>query len=305
MGGGTNPPSPSTEVTSSSQALSFRVLTHNIRYATTSPFKGEEPWEVRKPKICAQLLYHTRHDSTGVIFLQEVLVNQFQDIYGSLIARNPSWVILGRGRDDGASAGEFSPICFRLDGWSRITGSDETIWLNETGEVGRTGWDAASVRIVQTVVLECLVTGKRVLFMNTHLDDQGARSREESAKIILEECEKRRKLYDVDAVVLGGDLNSEPNGDAYPIIANYEKSGVVDVRMLANGEEVYGDENTFTGFNGHGDGEQLKRIDFLFLGTKKEDEFNPHVPAYAVLPNRFEDGVYLSDHRAVVADLEI
>lgn len=184
-------------------------------------------------------------------------------------------------------------------------GSNETIWLNESGAVGKKGWDAASVRILTTVVVEHIGSGKRVLLMNTHLDDQGSKSRKESAKIILRECKARRTRWDVDAVVLGGDLNSEANGDAYPIIANFEKSGVVDVKMLANGEEVYGEENTFTGFDGSGDGEDLNRIDFLFLGTKKEDEFDPSVPAYAVLPNRFEDGVYLSDHRAVVADLVI
>jgi hypothetical protein len=106
-------------------------------------------------------------------------------------------------------------------------------------------------------------------------------------------------------VVLGGDLNSEVDGDAYPIIANFGESGVVDVRMLAGEEQVYGEENTFTGFDGRGDGDGLKRIDFLFLGTKEGNDFDPNMPGYAVLPNRFEDGVYLSDHRAVVADLAI
>lgn len=301
MGGGTVEPHLKNDA--ASRALSFRVLTHNIRYATTSPFKGEEFWKVRKPKLCAQLLYHTRHGPSSVIFMQEVLVNQFQDIYRSLSARDPSWVMLGRGRDDGVDAGEFSPICFRIDAWRMITESNETVWLNETGAVGKKGWDAASVRILQTVVLESITTRKKILFMNTHLDDQGMKSRSESAKIILEECKKRRKQYDVDAVVLGGDLNSQANGDAYPIIANYEESGVADIRMLASGEEVYGEESTFTGFDGNE--EKLKRIDFLFLGTKKEDDFSRYAPAYAVLPNKFEDGVHLSDHRAVVADLVI
>jgi len=158
------------------------------------------------------------------------------------------------------------------------------------------------VRILVTVVLDHISTRRRVLFLNTHLDDQGTKSRQESAKIILKQCMARREKYDVDAVVLGGDLNSEADGDAYPVIANFAESGVVDIRMLANGEEVYGEESTFTDFSD--DAKNFKRIDFLFLGSKK-DNLNPNVPAYAVLPNRFEDGVYLSDHRAVVADLVI
>ena len=308
MGGGTtlpshtprNPPKPRLE-----SVVNLRVITHNIRYATASPFKGEELWEVRKPKLCAQLLYHIRPSLvSSIIFLQEVLYDQFKDIHRSLFEHSCNyWTGLGRGRDDGKRGGEFSPIIFNMYVWEIVDESNETIWLNETGEVGKKGWDAASVRIVTTVVLQHCASGKRVLLMNTHLDDQGSISRTESAKILVKECQARRKKFDVDAAVLGGDLNSETNGDAYPVIANFEESRVVDVRILATGEDVYGEENTFTGFDGHGDGENLKRIDFLFMGTKKENDSG--VPAYAVLPNRFEDGVYLSDHRAVVADFII
>jgi endonuclease/exonuclease/phosphatase family metal-dependent hydrolase len=312
MGGGSNSPTLSPAPTSK-PPLPFRVLTHNIRYATTSPFPGESPWTVRKPKLCAQLLYHTRALPSTVIFLQEALDSQRTDIHACLNTHSGSvnWRCIGVGRDDGVKAGEFAPILFRGDVWGVVPGSVETVWLNETGEVGRRGWDAASVRIVTTVVLEDRTgaggegRGRRLLLMNTHLDDQGEVSRRESAEVILRECRARRERWDVDAVVLGGDLNSEVDGDAYPIIANFGESGVVDVRMLAGEEQVYGEENTFTGFDGRGDGDGLKRIDFLFLGTKEGNDFDPNMPGYAVLPNRFEDGVYLSDHRAVVADLAI
>ncbi|ERF75660.1 hypothetical protein EPUS_08813 [Endocarpon pusillum Z07020] len=36
----------------------------------------------------------------------------------------------------------------------------------------------------------------------------------------------------------------------------------------------------------------------------EDDAASPwHITGYAVLPNRFDDGVYMSDHRAVVGDL--
>jgi hypothetical protein len=73
-------------------------------------------------------------------------------------------------------------------------------------------------------------------------------------------------------------------------------------------------------FNGHGDGEgRATKIDFIHLSTKPtpegygssnarqlgESEARPQwrVQGYAVLPNRFEDGIYISDHRAVVGDV--
>ena len=64
------------------------------------------------------------------------------------------WDYVGVGRDDGCEAGEFSPIFYQGDVWRKMTGSEETVWLNETGKVGKKGWDAGSVRILTTVVLE-------------------------------------------------------------------------------------------------------------------------------------------------------
>jgi hypothetical protein len=45
-------------------------------------------------------------------------------------------------------------------------------------------------------------------------------------------------------------------------------------------------------------------LDFVFVG-KGEGKGRIEVEGYAVLPNRFDDGVFVSDHRAVVADLVI
>jgi hypothetical protein len=77
-------------------------------------------------------------------------------------------------------------------------------------------------------------------------------------------------------------------------------------------------------FDGHGDGEgRATKIDFIHLSTKPtperygssnarqlgeseaSQEAQPQwrVQGYAVLPNRFEDGIYISDHRAVVGDV--
>jgi hypothetical protein len=62
---------------------------------------------------------------------------------------------------------------------------------------------------------------------------------------------------------------------------------------------LYGHYNTFTGFEGKkGD---LSRIDYIF-GTRTGGWRGG---VYGVEENRFEDGVWLSDHRMVVADVEV
>lgn len=84
---------------------------------------------------------------------------------------------------------------------------------------------------------------------------------------------------------------------------------MVDLQMMVPENERYGDSNTFTGF----DSKNLKRIDFIFVNTEdpilvNNDSKRPErwlVEGYAVLPNRFEDGVYNSDHQVVVGDLSM
>jgi hypothetical protein len=77
-------------------------------------------------------------------------------------------------------------------------------------------------------------------------------------------------------------------------------------------------------FDGLGDGGgRATKIDYIHLSTKPAPEGHGsskarllgdseasqevhvqwRVQGYAVLPNRFEDGIYISDHRAVVGDV--
>jgi len=150
--------------------------------------------------------------------------------------------------------------------------------------------------------------------MNTHLDDQGGESRLQAAKIIIEQI---RFFADYSPspgklpVFLAGDFNSEPNQEAYNEMTS-SKSPMADLRLIVDRDNRYGDENTLTDFK---DCTRPKRIDFVFLNGKVPQplglgisgspgyNFYWGVNTYAVLPNRFEDGVYNSDHRAVVGDV--
>lgn len=204
----------------------------------------------------------------------------------------------------------------------------ETRWLNETGEVGRKGWDAASVRTVSVLVLKEVGSGRRVLFMNAHLDDQGAISRREGAKLLLGILGEMKKRFDLGYWIVGGDFNSPVSDDAYEVMVG-KGSGLVDVGRCVRGEGVWGEESTYTGFDGRGEGhpEEVRRIDFLFVpdwsvqstgldDVREESEGhslhetheqggNGAVQGYAVMPNTFEDAREgrVSDHRAVVVDL--
>ncbi len=87
---------------------------------------------------------------------------------------------------------------------------------------------------------------------------------------------------------------------------------MADLQMLVPEDQRYGDFNTFTGFNS----KNVKRIDFIFVNKDDPSSANNNskrdspdrwwlVDGYAVLPNKFEDGVYNSDHQVVVGDVSM
>jgi endonuclease/exonuclease/phosphatase family metal-dependent hydrolase len=203
--------------------LAIRVITHNIRYATQSPFKGEELWPVRCPLLCSALSFNSNTPET-FICLQEVLNSQLVDIMKALNKSNATqsedfWSYIGVGRDDGKTAGEYSPIFFRPNIWRLKRW--ETRWLSETPTIpGSKGWDASSVRIVTIGHFIHIETGRHVLVLSTHLDDQGRQSRRESAKMILEEIRSSTSLEQFSTILVGGDFNSPPDDEAYQIMTS-------------------------------------------------------------------------------------
>lgn len=299
--------------------IPLRILTHNIRYATTSPFKGERPWEERAPRLLNELRYNTRNQD-AFICLQEVLDNQLIDILSGLNlndhvdsgaaaeSSDHTWAYIGVGRDDGYKAGEYSPILYRPSVWELRHW--ETVWLSETPDVPSKSWDAASIRIVTIGLFTHHVSRHTVLAMNTHLDDQGSRSRFEAARIILRKIDEYRNGRFgniISGIFLAGDLNSEDTQEAYAVLTAPE-SPMVDSAILVDKADYYGNQTTWTGF-GY-EGEDPKRIDYVLLGpTVRGDGPDCGLPwnieGYAVLPNRFDDGVFNSDHRAVVVDANL
>lgn len=288
-----------------STQIVVRVLTHNIRYATSSPFKNEKPWKERWPLIVSQFQYHTRfyHDTksaqnddltgtssdrfnTSFICMQEVLHNQLSDILHSLNGnieqgsrtKLPVWAYIGVGREDGKTKGEYSPILYPVQVFDLL--HFENTWLSPTPNEPSKGWDAGSERILTTGVFEHKLTKKRVAVFNTHLDNAGPKSREKSVAIIIDIIERTRSDWanstetsrpngdDGLEYILTGDFNSFPTQEAYKAIEASKK--MVDVHEIVPAAQRYGNEITFTGFEPDTDKDKddIGRIDFIWLGPR-------------------------------------
>jgi endonuclease/exonuclease/phosphatase family metal-dependent hydrolase len=116
-------------------------------------------------------------------------------------------------------------------------------------------------------------------------------ARENSAKLILEAVDFEASSSSCPVFLLG-DLNSPATETAYKLLSSH----MHDLRDTASTH--YGHYNTFTGFDGKKS--DLSRIDHIFgsrVGWKGG--------VYSVVENLFEDGIYLSDHRPVIADVVV
>jgi endonuclease/exonuclease/phosphatase family metal-dependent hydrolase len=306
-----------------SEPLQLRLLTHNIRYATSSPSKGELPWDKRAPLVLNQLRHEVwpfTSDSTSsaaFICLQEVLHTQLFDVLHGLnglpppssrrspdAPSGPIWAHIGVGREDGKTEGEYSPILYPVKVFDVL--HSETVWLSEMPDRPSKGWDAGSIRILTVGVFEHKASGRRVVAANTHLDNAGEQSRFESIRIILETLKRVEEEWGDGgnvAVFLTGDFNSFPTQEAY--MAMKDSGYLVDVYDAVPDGSRHGEGITFTGFDPEEEKDLQGRIDFVWLGPGREGGKVWAVDQYSVLSNCFEAGGYLSDHRAVVADVRL
>ncbi len=307
-------------------------LSYNTQFLT-----GSTPNESIFPETITQTAA-----GVAFICLQEVLHGQLVDILAGLNdphvskdsstpSTGPIWAHIGIAREDGLEKGEYSPILYPVQVVSLL--HFENIWLSPTPHKPSKGWDAGSPRILTVGVFEHKMTGQRLMACCTHLDNQGSKARMQSVRLILETIERIRGQWTTNCapdhrledrskeigVFLAGDFNSLPEKEAYLEMKHSDL--MCDLREHVKPEKRYGEETTFTGFNRDQDPEDQGRIDFIWLGPKTavtdqggrlegvpSAALARHglwwdVQGYAVLPNVFEQGIYNSDHRAVVGDV--
>ncbi|PKS08540.1 hypothetical protein jhhlp_004926 [Lomentospora prolificans] len=274
--------------------LTLRLVSYNIRYAATSLMTNEKPWATRRPLLVNQLSETIAAAPSGaltVIGMQEVLHQQLLDIKNGLGSK---WAHIGVARDDGKQSGEYCPILYDTTAVKLVY--TETKWLSPTPDTPSFGWNAGSRRVITVGVFEDIKSGQRFLATNTHLDNASSQARSEGVKVALDVIKRVQATYGPLGVSLTGDFNSPPGGDAYTTVEN--DGYVEEIYGLVNSSKRFGPFDTYTGFTST----TGSRIDFIWVGPASENFWT--VDRYEVMDN-VKDGVYTSDHRAVVGDLKL
>ncbi len=266
-------------LTPSMQARTFRIMTFNIRLATSSD--GINAWDYRKADV-VQYLNAMKPDVFG---MQEVKSGQLKYLADTLKA----YAYAGVGRDDGKDGGEYGPVFYRKDRY-QLMGSG-TFWLSETPEEPSFGWNAACRRICTWTLLQDKKSGNSFIFANTHLDHVSEQARTNGAELI-----KKRlsRLANNLPVLITGDFNCTDQSQAYQnmITRIFPMNDAYKVAKKASGMHAsYHAWGTIPDDKG-------EKIDFIFItpGIK--------VKRAHVWNSLIGEGRYLSDHHPHYADLD-
>ena len=259
------------------------VLSFNIRF--DNPMDGPNRWRHRRRAVTGLI-----DGGADIAGLQEARRCPLGYLVRHL--RRFKWV--GVGRDDGRRKGEYAPIFYRSERFERRDRG--TFWLSTTpDDPGSSSWGSSRPRIATWAVLHEKATGRELLVVNVHLDHKSAEARAEGAKVIRK---RLGLLAGARPVILTGDFNDGPDGDAYATLTQRAPVDggpvLVDARHTSlSGHQ--GPDSTWTGFNAVKEG---RIIDFILVSSD-----------VTVLSHRSIDarpkGRFLSDHLPVHATVAL
>ncbi|MDR7121888.1 endonuclease/exonuclease/phosphatase family protein [Rheinheimera soli] len=261
------------------QAEQLKLMSYNIRCGLCEAQGTPQYWPERK-FLLAHLIQTQQPDLIG---LQEAELFQVHD----LVAMLPQYQWYAKGRDDGKTKGESTAVLYRKDKLQLL--SAKTLWLSETPEQVSKGWDANLNRTFTKTQFKELKSGQSFYFLNTHFDHMGKQAQLQSALLLKAEVDKLPKQ---SKVLLTGDFNVEP--DSAPYLA---LSKVLHDSALVAKDKLSKNVGTFNGFGREPDSPS-QTIDFIFVSK------NLQVQSYQV-DNRRYNGLYPSDHEALVAVVEL
>ncbi len=248
----------------------MKLVTYNIRY--DCGHDGKNNFSCRKPLILDKL----RREAPDIVCFQEVLPHVAAWLKETL----QDYYIVGCPREAGLT-GEQTCIAFRYDRFSLM--QMHTLWLSPTPTVPGSRYAVQSIcpRTCTAVTLLENATGKVFRVLNTHLDHEGAPARVLGAQQILAYLEQD-PFFPQAPAILAGDMNAEPDSEEMRLLSASLRCETQDIGPT---------------FHNFGRGENVQ-IDYIFT--------RGHIACTRLEKwTDCENGVYLSDHYPICAELTL
>ncbi len=240
------------------------AMSFNLRYI----------YDTARGELILRHILNNLPDTVGVQEAVPKWMSYLKDALGSY------YDCVGNGRDGGA-AGEYNAIFYAKDKFNLIESG--TKWLSNTpDDVSKLNGSDCN-RIYTYAILERKSDGKRILFVNTHLDNNiNDTGKLQQAQVVLDFLAKHSDL----PIICTGDFNAPYNSSVYKKMIQ----GRLDDPMTAVGATpsatYHGGDNSYTSAS--------SCIDFCFVTT---DKIKP--TAYRVCNQKLNETSYASDHHPV------
>ncbi|MBN2137018.1 MAG: endonuclease/exonuclease/phosphatase family protein [Sedimentisphaerales bacterium] len=273
------------------KAGDVNVMSFNIRYGTAND--GQNSWNNRREIVFGVI----RKYSPDIVGLQEALNFQIEQIRKAA----PGYAMIGVGREDGKTKGEYSAILYRKSRFE--VEKSGTFWLSDTPEVpGSITWGNACTRICTWARFVEKDTGRAFYHFNLHLDHISQPSREKSMLLLVERIKARRHA---DPFVVTGDFNAGERNKAILFLKakttlegpNGNQVGN-SIPMVDTFRVVQPDAKRVATFNRFKGGDAGSKIDYILTTADIKV-----LDAQIIRDNT--DGRYPSDHFPVTARLAI
>jgi len=257
------------------QAERITFATWNIRFANAEDSLAGNAWSVRVEKIAEIVRFY----DLDILVVQEPDSQQVLD----LAAQLPEYTYIQ------TDSVQIHPIYFKKSKFKAVKSGQ--FWYSESGIPWEKGWDARHSRFCSWVNLRR--GNKRFFVFNSHWDHIGKESRNQSARLAVEQV---KKIAGRNRVIFAGDLNTQADSKAITYVNT--SSILKDAKELAKVKLI--PSGSFNSFDVNDKAQ--RQIDHISV--------TPSIPIYryGILDHRYYDGTkwrYPSDHFPVIMDFEL
>ena len=260
----------------------FKVMSFNIKVDATDNLTDTKGWGLRK-EACIEMI---RQHEPAIIGLQEAtFTNQWLWLKEALKDRYNG---CGLNRDTGKESGNGEVMGILYDKTVLMRLHHGTFWLSETPDKVSKSWNSACYRTATWATFVHIDTGKKFIFINTHLDHKSKDARKNGMKVIND----RFAMYNPEGwpQILTGDFNTTSDNEAFLHIEQTMKN--------TRSSAPEGKTDNRTTFNAWKDSNH-SIIDHIYVSNDVE------VLKYATIIKKYGQCEFISDHYPIVAQIRL
>ena len=248
----------------------IKIVSFNVR--TTLTESNGITWDSRK-EACLQIL---KDHMPALIGVQEAKYSHHWTYLKEQLADEYSGFGVNRDTGKESGSGETMGILYNRSVLQKLDGG--TFWLSETPDVPSKGFGANYYRCATWGIFKHRATGKKICYINTHLDHQSALAQVEGMKIISRFFQTYRKDH---LLFLSADFNMSSENEAMDVVEPY----MHNAREVA--PEGLTDYNTT--YNAYTES-KYAIIDHIYCSNYLK------VVEYHTINEQYNNTVYCSDH---------